>query len=200
MLKLSAAPDGYAAFFVDVVCRSSAMRHEAWAGASPSPCAGVARVQEPSQTQVLPAPGNSRPAQHKASNVISVPPTAGRPNLDDCTAYGSLTLGQVTHHVLALVPLTPLAEGFPHGRPDAPCRHPRSPEAPGRHRGPARWRRNGVNTFSFSVSVSTTPRFVPRHRDAQRTTTSPRRTSHEGHDVPGEVPLGARGVSSRWPE
>ena len=54
--------------------------------------------------------------------------------------------------------LTPLHQR-PSARP-APCRHLRSPEAPGKHRGPARPRTGGtgVNTCSFSMSVSTKPR------------------------------------------
>ena len=43
--------------------------------------------------------------------------------LETLPPHRLLTLGQVTHHVLALVPLTPVhqgavVEGFPHGRPE----------------------------------------------------------------------------------
>ena len=89
-----------------------------------------------------------------------------------------LTLG-VTHHVLALVPLTPLV--VPHGRPEplAAIYDHQKPlgniEAP-----PTKDRRNGVNTCSFSV-------MPPRSRPSS---TGERLAVHEGHNVlPGEVPL-----------
>ena len=79
--------------------------------------------------------------------------------------------------------------------PGAPCRHLRSPAAPGKHRGPARPRTGGTgSTPARSRPSRQRPGTVCRHRDAQRD--DHRRlgerlaVQHEGHNVlPGEVPL-----------
>ena len=85
--------------------------------------------------------------------------------LETLPPHRLLTLGQVTHHVLARVPLTPLhqgavAEGLPHGRPEPLAAIDDHQKPLGNIEAPARRkdRRNGVNTCSFSVSVSTKPR------------------------------------------
>ena len=99
-----------------------------------------------------------------------------------------LTLGHVTHHVLAAIDTVApgRAEGLPHGRPEPLAR---SPAAPGRHRGRStKDRRNGVNTCSFSVSVSTKPRnrlspVIDAQRDDHRRLGERLAVQHEGHNV-----------------
>ena len=113
-----------------------------------------------------------------------------------------LTRGQVTHHVLARVPWTPLhqgavAEGVPHGRPEplAAIYDHQKPlgniEAP-LDQGPEE-RGQHLLVLGVRLDQAQAP-FVPRHRDAQRD--DHRRlgarlaVQHAGHNVlPGEVPL-----------
>ena len=96
--------------------------------------------------------------------------------LETLPPHRLLTLGQVTHHVLALVPLTPLhqgavAEGLPPGRPEplAAIYDHQKPlgniEAP-LDQGPEE---RGQHLLVLGVRLDKAQEpFVPRHRDAQR--------------------------------
>ena len=147
-------------------------------------------------------PGSDPPAHASDWRAARASSYSGRCRRAGDAADRLLTLGHVTHHVL-VAPLTPLHQGAVSARPPgAPCRHPRSPAAPGRHRGPARPGTRSTPSRFRCVSTKPRNRLSPVIVMPSATTivASSERLAvqHEGHNVLPRGPApGVRGVSSR---